>query len=215
MSAALSSELILCSRAADLPAVWLPEAGALPLTEPELFNVLDRLEPCWLPRPQAETDPAFKQWIPYVLLRNRHGALAAYPRQGAEARLHGLWSLGLGGHVHPTDGPADPRGRLPGWRDWLWNGLRRELAEEYPGAVPGATRFLGLIHESRSAVGRVHLGVVFLHDAALDPGPPGEELTGLCWVPADALGRGAWPLERFELWSQLALQLLLSTRSRL
>jgi predicted NUDIX family phosphoesterase len=166
-----------------------------------------RLEPRWLPRAQAETDPTFKQWIPYVLLRNSRGEMAASPRQGAEARLHGLWSVGLGGHVNPVDAPATGVEPRSAWRDLLWTGLRRELAEEYPGAAAGTTRFLGLIHESRTAVGRVHLGVVFLHETAGDPGSPGDELTGLRWVPPRELSSDPWPLDRFELWSRLALRL--------
>lgn len=94
------------------------------------------------------------------------------------------------------------------WRELLWTGRRRELAEEYPGAVPGTPRFLGLIHESRSAVGRVHLGVVFLHELTGDPGPPGAELTGLRWLRPHEYGSAAWSPERFELWSRLALRLL-------
>jgi len=93
------SELVLCSRSGDLPLTWLPEAGALSLSESALCETLANLQPRWLPRAVAEQDPKHKQWIPYVLLRSQAGLLAAYPRQGAEDRLHGLWSIGLGGHI--------------------------------------------------------------------------------------------------------------------
>lgn len=202
-------EQILCARAADLPPVWLPEAGSVRLSEVEWLARMDGVEPHWLPRHEAENNPAFKQWIPYILLQNARGELAAYPRQGTEARLHGLWSLGLGGHINPTDGAAPGAAQSAPWRDLLWNGMRRELGEEYPGAATaGTTRFLGLIHESRSAVGRVHIGAVFLHEITGDPGAPGAELAGLQWVSAGDVGGIQWPLERFELWSQLAVQLL-------
>src|SRR4051794_40076126 len=59
----------------------------------------------YLPRPEAENDPSFKQLIPYVVLRcgdqlfhYRRG------RAGSEARLRTLRSLGVGGHINPGDG---------------------------------------------------------------------------------------------------------------
>ncbi len=198
-----ASEAILCARTTDLPTAWLLEVGAVPLDEDVLFSVLESITPHWLPRSQVEGDPAFKQWIPYVLLRNTGGELAAYPRQGSEARLHGLWSLGIGGHINPIDGDTGAS-----WREWLWNGLRRELAEEFPAAVTGRTRFLGLIHESCTAVGRVHLGAVFLHEPETWNVAPGSELTDLRWLRVDELGGAEWPRARFELWSELALTLL-------
>lgn len=201
-------EHILCARTADLPPAWLPEAGAVPLAEQALLDTLATLEPLWLPRPAAEHDPGFKQWIPYVLVQNARAELAAYPRQGTEARLHGLWSVGIGGHINPEDHVRDITDPRTLWRDALWTGLRRELAEEFPAAAEGATRFLGLIHESRTEVGRVHLGVVFLHEVHAVTAAPGPELAGLQWLPRTTLGHGDWPLERFELWSRLALQLL-------
>lgn len=201
------AEQVLCVRTSELPTAWLPKAGVVRLDEAALIAGLECTPALWLPRNQVEVDPSFKQWIPYVLLRNHCGEMAAYPRQGNEARLHGLWSLGIGGHVNPVDATSTPRARVQ-WPELLWNGLRRELMEEYPAAAQGETRFLGLIHESQSAVGRVHLGAVFLHQPINHDAKPGAELAGLRWLPPAALGGSEWPFERFELWSRLALQLL-------
>lgn len=248
-----SQEQVLCARTADLPPSWLPECGFVPLDESEFTSALDPIQPHWLARADAESDPTYKQWIPYVLLRNAQGHLATYARQGGETRLHGCWSLGLGGHINPVDaseswrsrsnagqlggvdlqvcrlqGALPPRGGvgdsgnrqvgdLPhgpqdangwSWRDCLWAGFQRELAEEFPGATPGHTRFLGLVHENRSVVGRVHLGAVFVHDAASIEGKPGAELASLRWLSPQDIGSSNCPLERFELWSQQSLKLL-------
>lgn len=200
-------EQVLCTAAANLPHSWQPEAGSIRLTEVEWLAALESIQLTWMSRPLAEGNPEFKQWIPYAVLRNHRGELAAYPRGGGEKRLHGLWSLGVGGHVNPPD----DRSATPGnscWGPTLWNGLRRELAEEYPGAARGETRFIGLIHESRTPVGRVHIGAVFLHQVSESSMELGSELTGLRWVPHSAIGGGDWPLERFEIWSRLALELL-------
>ena len=200
-------ELVLCSPIADLPVEWLPEAGALALDEEAFLDRLKRVAARWVSRRQAEESPQFKQWIPYVLLRSRQGELAAYPRQGTESRIHGLWSLGVGGHINPEDAEPSITSEI-NWRATIWRGMQRELREEYPSAAVGRTRFLGLIHEARTVVGTVHLGVVFLHEPDDCAEPPGAELRGLRWIPGTALGSEAWPARRFELWSQLALQLL-------
>src|SRR5512139_840255 len=58
----------------------------------------------YLNRSEAEHDPRYKQLIPYVLLicgdiilRYRRG------RGGQETRLHGLYSVGIGGHIADVD----------------------------------------------------------------------------------------------------------------
>src|SRR5690606_24701106 len=122
----------------------------------------------------------------------------------------GLWSVGIGGHINPSDADDHVAGG-PYWRQAIWNGRQRELAEEFPSALNGKSRFLGLIHESRSAVGRVHLGAVFVHDLLSRPNETGIELTGMQWIANGDIGNAAWPLHKFELWSQLSLLLLGAT----
>lgn len=207
-----ASEQVLCSLTLSLPATWLPAAGFIPMTEAELFKNLEALEPLWVPRSQAENDARFKQWIPYALIQNPQGEFAAYPRRGTEARLHGLWSLGIGGHINPQDKCSASGAAEAGWQQLLWRGLRRELVEEFPSAAEGRTTFLGLIHEHHSVVGRVHLGAVFLHLPDHCNGPVGPEISGQQWIPQARIGSAEWPLEQFELWSQLALQLFQQPR---
>jgi predicted NUDIX family phosphoesterase len=56
----------------------------------------------FMPRGAVENDPAYKQVIPYVVFR--HGNLYfAYSREGAESRLTGKCSIGIGGHINITD----------------------------------------------------------------------------------------------------------------
>ncbi len=205
-----TGEVVLCAARAALPASWLPERGAVALDEPTLCGALGGIEPLWIPRLRAEGDPAFKQWIPYLLLENDSKELAAYPRRGTEARLHGRHSLGLGGHVNPCDARAEPGRPDPArwWLETLGNGLHRELAEEFPAASAGATRLLGIVNEETGPVGRVHLGIVFHHRLDFTPRPPDGELEGLVWLPRASIGKPPWTLERFETWSALSLGLL-------
>ena len=205
---AASQERVLCARTSDIPTAWLPECGSVRLEESEFVSALGGIQAHWIARADAENDPSYKQWIPYLLLRNPEGSLAAYARQGGETRLHGTWSLGLGGHINPVDASRPDGHACESWRDWIRSELRRELAEEFPGATDGQTRFLGLVHENTSVVGRVHLGIAFLHDAAGIHGEPGAELASFRWLVPSDIGTASWPLERFESWSQLSLGLL-------
>ncbi len=185
------SILVVARRA--IPPAWLPGEGAVALPWEVLAAWLERAPWAWRPREAVEEDPAWKQPIPYVLLQAPDGRLAAYPRRGSEARLHGLWSVGLGGHVERADG-GTPLSAIRAC-------ARRELREEAGLAL--APSFLGCINEERTAVGAVHWGLVFVAQA--DPAwlRAGEELAGLCWVhPEDARALG------LERWSLLALSLL-------
>ncbi len=90
-------------------------------------------------------------------------------REGGEGRLHGLRSVGLGGHVGPEDGVAgDPK--------LLERGLLRELAEELvlPDWHPSALEIRGFLNDDSNSVGRVHCGLLYHLDltagAVLSPG---------------------------------------------
>jgi predicted NUDIX family phosphoesterase len=199
-----ADELVLCTPRRLLPVTWLPTQSALMLCAAQLAAPLAGLTPVWLPRHRAETDPGHKQWIAYGILEDSVGRFASYPRKGGEARLHGLRSLGIGGHVNPVDAPAPFD-----WLTALHQGFARELAEEYPAATVGVTRLLGIVNEDTSQVGRVHLGLVFHHRLDYCPAPPPGELAGLEWLlPSELASR------THETWSLLALQLLSLTNLR-
>ncbi len=199
-------ELVLCCEREELPAAWLPIEGSIALSEAVLLTTLARIEPRWIRRSQAEGDPRFKQWIPYVVVQRPDGLVATYRRQGTESRLHGFLSLGVGGHVNPEDATVGTSGAEL-WDSALQGGLRRELAEEFPSAAPGITQFLGLINEDTSEVGRVHLGAVFLHRCQQWDSSEGGELTSLEWASPVGLAQDL-TLDRFETWSRFALGLL-------
>ena len=106
------------------------------------------------PRAEAEDDPAWKQVIPYLLLRDGGRIfLMKRTRAGGDARLHERWSIGVGGHVGPADATIEA-------------GLLRELEEELAADWQPQPRLLGLLNDDSTPVGRVHLGVVFEADAA-------------------------------------------------
>ena len=106
------------------------------------------------PRSEIEEDPAHKQVIPYLVLRDGDAwFLMRRTKGGGDARLHDRWSIGVGGHLNPGDGD-------------VLGGLKREWAEELSAAFVPDFSAVGLINDDTTAVGAVHLGVVFLADAA-------------------------------------------------
>lgn len=180
----------------------------------------------WQDRASAEHDEAYLQPIPYLLLRNSTGQVWCYQRTGGDARLAGRCSCGVGGHVDGQDAvPPLPQNYFDSSRSTLNKGysqissinvqatleraLRREVAEELGIGAPdlGPLTCHGLIYEDLSAVGRVHLGVLFSApwQPAQAPQPrAGEALRGLGFMPASAIADDP----QFELWSRLAARWL-------
>jgi predicted NUDIX family phosphoesterase len=149
------------------------------------------------PRGEVETDPSFKQLIPYVVLRCA-GELFHYTRgaAGSESRLRALRSIGLGGHITQEDGvpEADPYRAA----------MLRELNEEVEIQSPWTETPLGFIYDGRTPVGEVHIGIVHLLDLD-DP---------LVWPRESAIDEAGFaPLadllrhrDEFETWSQFVLE---------
>ena len=111
-------------------------------------------------RSEAEQNKRFKQLIPYVLI-TCNGKILRYRRGrgGQETRLHGLYSVGIGGHISEEDhGLFSSR---VGYQD----GMRREIMEEV--AVDQVKEVaVGLINDDSTDVGQVHFGVVHIMYAA-------------------------------------------------
>lgn len=106
------------------------------------------------PRADMEVDPSWKQVIPYLVLRDGDRTfLMRRTRAGGDARLHDLWSIGIGGHVNPADGGVA-------------GGLSREWTEELAADFVPAFRPVGLLNDDTTDVGSVHLGIVCVAEAA-------------------------------------------------
>jgi predicted NUDIX family phosphoesterase len=154
----------------------------------------------FIERPIAEEDPASKQLIPYVVVRDR-GRVFLMERTdaGGDARLHRKASIGVGGHLNPVDTGDDP----------LMVGLRREWAEELVADWDPEFRLVGILNDDSNPVGSVHLGVVFEVEADGRPLDVRErhKLSGRMVAPGEVLD--AW--DRLETWSQLVAERLLAS----
>jgi len=140
---------------------------------------------CWLPREEAETNKNYKQVIPYCAVVRSDGHYLIYRRKGNEKRLHGLISMGVGGHI---DGGES-----------LLEGLHREIREE---ADPESFhyKFLGIVNMHNSPVDKVHVGLMY--KVYVDYAKPKEELREPEWV---ALSGARLLRDEMEPWSRYLL----------
>jgi predicted NUDIX family phosphoesterase len=171
--------------------------GFSPAADHYLPRLLDPAHLSYRPRAEVETDPSFKQLVPYVVLRWRDQAFH-YTRgkRATETRLQALRSLGVGGHISSDDaglfGPA--------YREAMF----REVAEEVYLESPYEERCLGLINDDSTAVGRVHLGIVHVFTLAEPKARRREQaLTRAGFAPLAELRRQR---DEFETWSQFLLE---------
>ena len=113
----------------------------------------------FMPRSQAEKDPTYKQLIPYVLM-NSNGSILTYVRgkRAGETRLVSKRSIGIGGHINPTD-DAPLFGDL--YQTYL-SAVEREIAEEVEVQAKHTDRVVALLNDDTNEVGQVHLGIVHL-----------------------------------------------------
>jgi len=158
--------------------------------------VLDPSEFQFRPRSEVETQPEFKQLIPYVVLKC--GSELFHYRRGAtgtEARLRSLRSVGIGGHISEED--------ARGGDDPYVTGMMRELTEEVQIGCDWKDSFLGFINDDRTPVGTVHLGVVHLIELAnQDVRSREEALADAGFSPLTELTSRT---DEFETWSQFVL----------
>ena len=152
----------------------------------------------YLNRSDAEQDKRYKQLIPYVLLicadrilRYRRG------RGGQETRLHGLYSVGIGGHISEEDHGLFSNNR--GYQE----GMRRELIEEV--AIDEAKEAaVAVINDDSTEVGYVHFGVVHVMPVAIEnvagrrSGIVGPEFIPIVDAVKDPSG--------YESWSRFCLE---------
>jgi predicted NUDIX family phosphoesterase len=182
-----ASELVL-----GVPrALVMPEGGWRGVRTHDLAPLLRTIarEGTFRPRAEAEEDPTWKQVIPYLALRDGGRIfLMRRTRAGGDARIHDRWTIGIGGHVNPEDGDVAA-------------GLQREWAEELAADWEPEPTLVGLLNDDSVAIGRVHLGVVFVAEMAGRAVTIREthKLSGQLVTPADV--RAVY--EHLETWSQL------------
>lgn len=153
-------------------------------------------------RGDAEENPAYKQPIPYCIIR-RDDEVFLYKRLGGggEARLHDKYSIGAGGHMNEIAG-------LTAFEDVLQENLERELEEELIIDSPNREyTTVGYINDDENEVGKVHIGLLVILD--IDGNVEVRETDQLQgeWISIPQLVEEP-VYSKLENWSKIAAQVL-------
>jgi predicted NUDIX family phosphoesterase len=174
--------------------------------EPEKYlrAILSSGSNFFIPRPEAESDPAYKQIIPYALIVFQNTVLHyVRGKKAGEQRLIAKGSIGIGGHMN------EEKDKL------LWHttdeaayraGVEREVNEEIKIDAPFEDQIVALLNDDATEVGSVHLGIVHVFKLK-EPKVQKREamITGLRFRTKEEL---VGHRESLESWSQICLDSL-------
>ncbi len=170
--------------------------------EKYLKAILSRGSNFFIPRPEAESNPAYKQIIPYALIAFQNTVLHyVRGKKAGEQRLIAKGSIGIGGHMNETDES------LFAMDEHAYRaGVKREVNEEIKMTTPFEDRIVGLLNDDSTEVGRVHLGIVHIFKLK-EPKVQKREamITGLTFLTKEELMSRRASLES---WSQICVDSL-------
>ena len=150
----------------------------------------------FLPRSLMESDPTYKQIIPYLVFTH-NGKLFLMQRHAKmnDTRLQSKFSLGIGGHIREEDIQVDASGKtdILQWAD-------REFHEEVDYKDTLAVQQLGILNDDSNDVGKVHVGFVYLLKGSSANIKVHEELKSGTLMTLDEC---AQYYDRMETWSQI------------
>src|SRR4029434_913600 len=154
--------------------------------EPEkyLTAILSRGSNFFIPRRDAESNPVYKQIIPYALIAFEKTVLHyVRGKKAGEQRLVAKGSIGIGGHMNETDESLFAMDE-----EAYRGGVEREVNEEINIETPFEDRIVALLNDDTTEVGRVHLGIVHVFKLAKPKVEKREAMiTGLTFLLKDEL----------------------------
>lgn len=143
-------------------------------------------------RSYAEHALEYKQIIPYVVMACDSNFFLTKRLNGqTEKRLHGMYSLGMGGHINPSEEFAT---------DIIMAGMHRELLEEVGIACPEENECLGIINDLSTDVSNYHIGLLYQINTNADISISEKtKMTGY-WASIKEIDS---KIEELESWSQI------------
>jgi len=161
--------------------------------------ILDKKNNSFQSRAQAETNPNFKQIIPYVVVTDGKSILHyVRGKKAGEQRLVAKGSIGIGGHINDEDHSLFTVG-LQAFQE----AVQREVCEELAIQGPFDAKPVGLINDDSTEVGRVHFGVVHVLFRTPEQVKKNEQvITQVEFISIEELKKRR---EQMETWSQLCL----------
>ena len=164
--------------------------------------ILSRGSTFFIPRPEAESNPAYKQIIPYALIVFQDTVLHyVRGKKAGEQRLIAKGSIGIGGHMNETDES------LFAMDEHAYRaGVEREVNEEIKIDAAFEDEIVALLNDDSTEVGQVHLGIVHIFKLK-EPKVQKREamITGLTFLTKEELMSRR---ESLESWSQICLDSL-------
>ena len=157
----------------------------------------------------VELGKLFPQILGYVQLVNEQGEILSYARKGKEKGLHGLRSIGVGGHVSHEElvtaiYRSDEPTQLPKLTELIQLGLRRELLEEVGIDIGTYMEANQLLVSDSNITSQVHVGLPM----QLNVGESAiileeSEFLDARWISVEELKA---TVDIYEPWSQLIIQ---------
>lgn len=180
-------------------------------------SLLDFKTTAFMSRIEAETNPAYKQVISYVLIR-KSGSLLRFVRGGyssAQAFLKGRYCIGFGGHVERHDLRYSLFDQFDsGYKNSIFRELSEELRLPPESLTEERLSYLGVLNDDSSFVGKLHFAFVHLLDLddcrlphTASKLKREKSINKLKWISIPNLGN---EFERYEYWSKLCIQKLYS-----
>ena len=189
------------------------ESGIFPID----LNSIDSEAYALLPRRIADNKSdssvalgkLFPQILGYVQLINEQGEILSYARKGKEKGLHGMRSIGVGGHVSHEElvtaiCRSDEPTQLPKLTELIQLGLRRELLEEVGIDIGTYMEANQLLVSDSNITSQVHVGLPMqLKVAESDISLDASEFLDARWISVEELKA---TVDIYEPWSQLIIQ---------
>ena len=191
------------------------ESGIFPID----LNSIDSEAYALLPRHIADNKSdssvalgkLFPQILGYVQLINEQGEILSYARKGKEKGLHGLRSIGVGGHVSHEElvtaiYRSDEPTQLPKLTELIQLGLRRELLEEVGIDIGTYMEANQLLVSDSNVTSQVHVGLSMqLHVPEYGISLDASEFLDARWISVEELKA---TVDIYEPWSQLIIEQL-------
>lgn len=158
-------------------------------------------------RGDAERDHSYKQPVGYAVIYNPETKKvytykrATHKEDYNETRLHGRWSIGIGGHVEKDIDKAD---------NIIHSSLLREVDEEVIINGSQNIKVIGYINDDNDDVGKVHFGVLYLIETDSDDVFPNdaESVHGQMMSLEEIRQIKSSPDSVLEGWSEIALGIM-------
>lgn len=159
----------------------------------EIVELIEK-QHSYVERSYAEYAREYKQIIPYAILNNGSTFFMTQRLKAqTEKRLHGRCSIGLGGHINPSEESSN---------NCILAGMRRELYEEVGLDYFTVNRCMGVINDLSTDVSNYHIGLVYLLQVEKDIEiKEVNKMTGR-WVSLNELSQC---YDSLESWSQIVL----------